>query len=48
MDAAYCDRLGGKITEDFWQRKQTDWQAEEMRIQSRLGVIAKGAKSEER
>ena len=36
MDAAYTDKLDGKIAEDFWQRKQTDWQAEEMRLRSRI------------
>ena len=36
MDAAYCDKLDGKISEEFWQRKQTEWQAEELRITSRL------------
>ena len=34
MDAAYSDKLDGKITEDFWQRRQADWQAEELRITS--------------
>jgi len=24
MDAAYTDKLDGKISEDFWQRKQAD------------------------
>jgi site-specific DNA recombinase len=36
MDAAYCDKLDGKIPEGFWQRKQAEWQAEELRITSRL------------
>jgi site-specific DNA recombinase len=36
MDAAYSDKLDGKITEEFWQRKQADWQAEEFRIKSRI------------
>ena len=33
-DAAYSDKLDGKITESFWQRKQADWQQEEFRIKS--------------
>ena len=37
MDAAYLDKLDGKITEEFWQRKQADWQTEELRIK---GLIA--------
>ncbi len=36
MDAAYTDKLDGKITEDFWQRKQTDWQTEELALKSRI------------
>jgi site-specific DNA recombinase len=36
MDAAYSDKLDGKISEEFWQRKQAEWQSEELRIMSRL------------
>ena len=32
MDQAYTDKLDGKISEDFWQRKMIDWQAEENKI----------------
>jgi site-specific DNA recombinase len=32
MDAAYMDKLDGKITEDFWERTTTDWRMEEQRI----------------
>ena len=39
MDAAYCDKLDGKISEDFWQRKQADWEAEESRITSLLAGL---------
>ena len=28
-DQAYCDKLDGRITEDFWQRKSNEWQQEE-------------------
>jgi site-specific DNA recombinase len=31
-DQAYTDKLDGKISEDFWQRKITEWQAEEQRV----------------
>ncbi len=34
MDAAYTDKLDGKISPEFWQRKQTDWEREELRINS--------------
>ena len=33
MDAAYTDKLDGKISESFWQRKQAEWQTEEMQNQ---------------
>jgi DNA invertase Pin-like site-specific DNA recombinase len=36
MDAAYMDKLDGKIAEDFWQRKQAEWQAEEIQITSQI------------
>jgi DNA invertase Pin-like site-specific DNA recombinase len=36
MDAAYCDKLDGKIPEGFWQRRQAEWQAHELRITSQL------------
>jgi hypothetical protein len=32
MDQAYLDRLDGKITEDFWQRKTAEWQQQEQQI----------------
>jgi site-specific DNA recombinase len=31
MDQAYTHKLDGKISEDFWQRKMIEWQAEEQR-----------------
>jgi hypothetical protein len=34
MDAAYTDKLDGKVTEDFGRRRQADWQTEELRIES--------------
>jgi site-specific DNA recombinase len=39
MDAAYSDKLDGKITEGFWQRKQADWQTEEYRIKSLIAGL---------
>jgi len=32
MDQAYLDKLEGKISEEFWQRKTTEWQQEEQQI----------------
>jgi site-specific DNA recombinase len=39
MDSAYSDKLDGKISEDFWQRRQAEWQSEELRITSRLAGL---------
>ena len=46
-DAAYTDKLDGKITEEFWQRKQADWQTEELRIKSLIAGLEED-KSRER
>ena len=32
MDAAYVDKLDGKIPEDFWQRKMSEWQTDEQQV----------------
>ena len=32
LDQAYLDKLDGKITEEFWTRKSSEWQAEEQQI----------------
>jgi len=39
MDAAYTDKLDGTITEGFWQRKQADWQTDELRIKSLISGL---------
>jgi len=36
MDAAYTDKLDGRISDEFWKRKQADWETEEFRIKSRI------------
>jgi hypothetical protein len=36
MDSAYIDKLDGKIAEEFWQRKQAEWQADEARITTQI------------
>jgi DNA invertase Pin-like site-specific DNA recombinase len=46
MDAAYTDKLDGKITGEFWQRKQADWQTEEFRIKSLISSLAEGKSGE--
>ena len=32
MDAAYLDKLDGKIPEEFWDRKRLEWQAEQQQV----------------
>jgi site-specific DNA recombinase len=32
IDRVYVDRLEGKISEEFWERKTAEWQAEEQQI----------------
>ena len=46
IDAAYVDKLDNKITEEFWQRKQSDPQTEELRIKSRIGGLSEDTSSE--
>ncbi len=36
QDQAYTDKLDGRITEEFWQRKQQEWQREEMELEAAL------------
>ncbi len=39
IDSAYNDKLDGKITEQFWQRKQTDWANEELRLMAVISQL---------
>jgi site-specific DNA recombinase len=32
VDQAYMDKLDGKVSEDFWQRKTGEWQLEEQQV----------------
>jgi site-specific DNA recombinase len=32
MDGAYADKLDGKISEDFWERRASDWRMEELQV----------------
>ena len=38
MDQAYTDKLDSKISEDYWQRKHTEWQREEQRLETALSA----------
>jgi site-specific DNA recombinase len=33
MDAAYVDKLDAKISEEFWERKASDWRLEEQQVE---------------
>jgi site-specific DNA recombinase len=40
MDMAYVDKLDGKISEDFWQRKMSEWQIEEHQVRMAIDGLA--------
>jgi hypothetical protein len=46
IDQAYTDKLDGKIPEDFWQRKMTEWQQEQRQIESAMAVLKEEAASD--
>lgn len=46
MDAAYADKLDGKIPEDFWERKMADWRAEEQQVKLAMDNLAGGVDSD--
>ena len=43
MDQGYQDKLDGKIPEDFWQRKMSEWRAEEQRIQTAINGLSESS-----
>ena len=47
MDAAYTDKLDGKIPEDFWERKMAEWGMEEQQLRMALQGL-KSAESGDR
>jgi site-specific DNA recombinase len=40
MDAAYADKLDGKIPEDFWERKMSEWRSEEQQVKLAIDGLA--------
>jgi hypothetical protein len=42
IDAAYIDKLDGKISEDFWERKTNDWNTEEQQLKLAIDSIGSG------
>ena len=40
MSQAYSDKLDGKISEDFWQRQMSQWQAEEQQAKQAIEALA--------
>ena len=47
IDAAYMDKLDGKITEEVWGRKMADWRLEEHHVKLALDAVA-NAETEDR
>ena len=46
MDAAYVDKLDGKISEEFWERKRADWQAEEQQVRMAMLGLKQAQRSD--
>jgi site-specific DNA recombinase len=46
MDAAYIDKLDGKITEDFWERKTSDWRNEEQQVKMAIDGLTVAERSD--
>jgi hypothetical protein len=40
MDAAYVEKLDGKISEDFWHPKMSEWQIEEHQVRMAFDGLA--------
>jgi site-specific DNA recombinase len=47
MDAAYTDKVDGKIPEDFWERKMSGWRMEEQQIKMAIDGL-KSAETSDR
>jgi DNA invertase Pin-like site-specific DNA recombinase len=41
LDQAYLDKLDGRITDEFWERKSTEWHEEEQRLSMSIGELDK-------
>jgi site-specific DNA recombinase len=39
MDQAYQDKLDGRIPEDFWERRMSEWRGEEQQIQIAVNAL---------
>jgi site-specific DNA recombinase len=39
MDAAYADKLDGTIPYDFWERKMSEWRAEETQVRMAIQAL---------
>src|SRR5581483_1720466 len=39
MDQAYQDKLDGKIPEEFWERRMSEWSADEQRIRTAINGL---------
>ncbi len=39
LDQAYQDKLDGKITNEFWERKAAEWQSEEQQAMAAIREV---------
>jgi site-specific DNA recombinase len=46
LEQAYVDRLDGKITEEFWEAKSTEWQEEEQSLLASLRELERAENPE--
>ncbi len=46
IDAAYIDKLDGKISEEFWRRKTDEWTLEEQQLKLAIDGLANAATSD--
>jgi site-specific DNA recombinase len=46
MDRAYTDKLDGKITEEFWNRKSAEWIGDEQHVQMALMCLSEATYSD--
>jgi hypothetical protein len=48
MDQMYEDKLEGKISEEFWQRKQSEYREQERLLEAQLSSIQKAVSQRQR
>ena len=46
LDRAYTDKLDGKISEDFWERRTNEWRIEEQQLKAAIERVDNGDQEE--